>query len=142
MSDWKSELDDFFDRREHLERDEAAKRTRAQQQITAFLVKIVMPAFDELKVYLEGRGRQVKVTADGQKATLAVSYQDRPEILYRLYAKSPQPVIVYAYFDKFSGKPVKAKDVITATEGEVPLAEITGDVIIQHFIRKYKSVAI
>ena len=141
MSDWKSELDDFFDRQEHLERDEVERRARDRQQIVAFLDEIVVPAFEELRTYLEERGRQVKVSADGEKATLAVSYQGRPEILYRLYAKSRQTAIVYAYFDKNTGKAVKAKDVITTAEGEVALSEITQEVIIQHFIRKYKSVA-
>jgi len=141
MSDWTSELDDFFDRQEHLERDVAVKQARDQQQIAAFLAEIVAPAFEELKTYLEGRGRQVKVSADGEKATLAVSFLGRPEILYRLYAKSLQPAIVYAYYDQSTGKAIKAKDVITTAEGEVQLAEITQEVIIQQFIRKYKSVA-
>lgn len=141
MSDWKAELDDFFDRQEYLKRDEAAKQARERQQIVVFLDEVVVPAFDEVKAYLEERGRQIKISADAEKATIAVSYQGRPEILYRLYAKSLQPAIVYAYFDKNTGKAIKAKDVITVAEGEVPLTDITQEVIIQHFIRKYKSVA-
>ncbi|MDX1613291.1 MAG: hypothetical protein R3300_03215, partial [Candidatus Promineifilaceae bacterium] len=85
--------------------------------------------------------REIRIAADHQQATLTVIHHGNPEIMYRMYARLPEPAVYYAYIAPETGRPVEASDAITAAAGPLSLHEITPDDIIRHFIRKYKSVS-
>jgi len=141
MSDWESDLDEFFDREEQLEQAELERKAKEQQEVESFLSEVVVPAFERIKEFLGRYGREVEIASGNDKATLSASYEGEPEIVYRIYAKMPQPTVNYAYVSKVTGEAMTASDVLTTAEGEVPAGEISQEVIIKHFIRKFKSVA-
>ena len=141
MSDWESDLDEFFDRKEQLEQAELERKDIERQEVESFLSEIVVPAFERIKEFLGQYGREVEISSVNEQATLSASYEGEPEIVYRIRANMPQPTVRYAYVSKATGEAMKASDVLTTAEGEVPAGKITQEVIIKHFIRKYKSVA-
>lgn len=140
MADWKAELDEFFSRQGQIKQAESERKEKELQEAQTFLKEVVLPAFEELKAYLVEHGRDVRLAVGDEHATITVIDQGDPEILYRIYASPPRPRIIYAYIAPETGKAVKASDEITDEAGPVPVDEISQDVIIQHFIRKYKSV--
>ena len=140
MADWRAELDEFFSRQEQIEQAERERKSKELQEVQAFLTEIVLPAFEQLGEYLEGHGREVRLATEDDHATITVIDKGSPEIFYRIYATPPRPRIIYAYIAPETGKAIKASDEITDATGPVPVDEISQEVIIQHFIRKYKSV--
>lgn len=140
MDDWKSDLDDYFSRQEQLERAEEERQARERQAAETFLTEIVVPAFRRVGAHMELHGREVKIASGADQATITVIHRGSPEIMYRIYADRPQPTAEYAFIASDSGRAVKAADAITAEEGPLAMDEITQEVIIRHFIRKYKSV--
>lgn len=140
MSDWRTDLDDFFEKQETLTQAEEAHEAQALLQVEAFLAETVLPAFEQLQEQLEKHGREVKIAQEGHQATISVLHEGKPEIMYRLYADARQPIIEYAFISAESGQALKASDVITEEDSPLPVEEIDQEAIIRHFIRKYKSV--
>jgi len=80
MSDWKAKLNKAFKDLEKAETQKEVAIKEAESQAVAFTSKVILPAFEEIKMYLEESGREVVITDRGTGANITIQYQKHFEL--------------------------------------------------------------
>ena len=72
MSDWKDDLESFFEEKERQNKANTEQRQNAELQSASFLSNTVVPAFEEIQVELEKFGREVIISDEGQAINIQI----------------------------------------------------------------------
>lgn len=89
MSNWKAELDAYFQLREQQEPQQHHDQTRASDQSTAiekFMAAVATPAFEEFGVILTKHGRHIRLRLGDANVRIISEYAGREEFDYTLWA--------------------------------------------------------
>ncbi|HKW21393.1 MAG TPA: hypothetical protein VJO13_08465 [Ktedonobacterales bacterium] len=89
MSDWKAELDAYFQLREQQEPQQPQDQTLASDQATAiekFMAGVATPAFEEFGVVLTEHGRHIRLRLGDSNMRIVSEYAGKEEFDYTLWA--------------------------------------------------------
>jgi hypothetical protein len=142
MSDWKSELEISFNKKEQMIKANEEESKATQGKIAKFYSEVVVPAFEELKVELKKYLREVKVSGGINSATIEVKNKGELELIYSIKVRIlPGRTIPYPethYRDKSKNKSYRAEGKLRYGSQEYDLSQITKDEIIEDFLSHYK----
>jgi hypothetical protein len=142
MSDWKSELERFFQEKSQHEVTNAVQLVETTAEVLAFYSNVVIPAFEELKTELEKHQRKVLVTRGDMAASIEVEHNGQFELKYsvrvRIGPRQAFPYPATQFRDKSDGKIYRAEGELRSGLQDYSIAEITKDEIIKHFLTNYK----
>ncbi|OLE53289.1 MAG: hypothetical protein AUG51_13810 [Acidobacteria bacterium 13_1_20CM_3_53_8] len=131
MDDWKEDLAIFF---RQLDRDFGYMKQHARE----FLDYTVADAFTELKTELEKYERLVQVLPSDTGDYLIVLHNNEEEFSYRIEAEVfPKHVRVYAIAGQ--GNNSESHELTSEREEYTGLHHIPKDVIIEDFLKRYRS---
>jgi len=82
MSDWKDDLESFFEEKERQNKANTEKRQNAELQSASFLSNTVVPAFEEIQAELEKYGREVIISNKDQAVNIQIFYESSLEFDY------------------------------------------------------------
>ena len=82
MSDWKDDLESFFEEKERQNKAYTEQRQNAELQSASFLSNTVVPAFEEIQAELEKYGREVIISNKDQAVNIQIFYESSLEFDY------------------------------------------------------------
>jgi len=82
MSDWKDDLESFFEEKERQNKAYTEQRQNAELQSASFLSNTVVPAFEEIRAELEKYGREVIISNKNQAVNIQIFYESSLEFDY------------------------------------------------------------
>ncbi len=82
MSDWKDDLESFFEEKERQNKANTEQRQNAELQSASFLSNTVVPAFEEIQAELEKYGREVIISNKDQAVNIQIFYESSLEFDY------------------------------------------------------------
>jgi len=82
MSDWKDDLELFFEEKERQNKAYTEQRQNAELQSASFLSNTVVPAFEEIQAELEKYGREVIISNKDQAVNIQIFYESSLEFDY------------------------------------------------------------
>ena len=82
MSDWKDDLESFFEEKERHDKAFAEQIQNAEKQSASFLSNTVVPAFEEIQAELEKYGREVIISNKDQAVNIQIFYESSLEFDY------------------------------------------------------------
>lgn len=82
MSDWKDDLELFFEEKERQNKAYTEQRQNAELQSASFLSNTVVPAFEEIRAELEKYGREVIISNKNQAVNIQIFYESSLEFDY------------------------------------------------------------
>ena len=82
MSDWKDDLESFFEEKERQNKAYTEQRQNAELQSASFLSNTVVPAFEEIRAELEKYGREVIISNKDQAVNIQIFYESSLEFDY------------------------------------------------------------
>jgi hypothetical protein len=82
MSDWKDDLESFFEEKERQNKANTEQRQNAELQSASFLSNTVVPAFEEIQAELEKYGREVIISKKDQAVNIQIFYESSLEFDY------------------------------------------------------------
>jgi hypothetical protein len=82
MSDWKDDLESFFEEKERQNKAYTEQRQNAELQSASFLSITVVPAFEEIQAELEKYGREVIISNKNQAVNIQIFYESSLEFDY------------------------------------------------------------
>ena len=82
MSDWKDDLESFFEEKERQNKAYTEQRQNAELQSASFLSNTVIPAFEEIQAELEKYGREVIISNKDQAVNIQIFYESSLEFDY------------------------------------------------------------
>ena len=141
MSDWKSDLANFFSEKEEKNELNEEKLKDTEAEVAKFYSKVVIPAFQELKVELEKYYREVRISSGLTSASIIVIYKGQKEIDYsikvRIYPYNAFPYPHTRFRDE-SGKIYITEGFLRSGSQAYNISQIKKNEIIQHFLVDYK----
>jgi hypothetical protein len=135
MSNWKSNLSDFFDKQDQKAQADADKQTETQSQVENYLATEVAPALEELKSELEKHGRQVSVHTGAESATIDVSFEGNEEFCFTVKTLGSGVHPETRFRGKTDGKMYRAEG---SFRGSNNIFNVKKDDIIEHFLEDYQ----
>jgi hypothetical protein len=142
MSDWKSELEISFNKKDQIIRANEEELKATQGNVAKFYSEVVVPAFEELKVELKKYQREVKISSGINSATIEIKNKRDLELIYsikvRILPGMPIPYPETHYRDKSKNKSYRAEGKLRYGSQEYDLSQITKDEIIENFLSHYK----
>jgi hypothetical protein len=137
MENWKEDLKKLLDSRPAGEnREDQAARTQAQ--VRKFFSGKVKPVFKKLKKELERYGREVRISIGENSGAIEVNYQGQLELDYKVKVRDVFPYPETLYKDA-SGNRIWGEGAFREGPGKYGIADIPEDVILENFLREYKS---
>ena len=141
MSDWKSDLDDLFTKKEKEVKSTEENVSKAEAEIKSFFSGIVVPAFEDVKPELEKHQREVNISSGSGSAGIEVIYKGNLELRYSINTKIRPDGSVFLYpeihfRDRDDDKMCVADGYLRSED--YFMAQITKDKIINHFLKEYK----
>ena len=82
MSDWKDDLESFFEEKERQNKAYTEQRQNAELQSASFLSNTVVQAFEEIQAELEKYGREVIISNKNQAVNIQIFYESSLEFDY------------------------------------------------------------
>ena len=82
MSDWKDDLESFFEEKERQNKAYTEQRQNAELQSASFLSNTVVPAFEEIRAELEKYGREAIISNKNQAVNIQIFYESSLEFDY------------------------------------------------------------
>jgi len=141
LTNWESELDALLEQHDQQQKQAKADVGTANLKAEEFISLKVVPAFEEVKVVLQKRGREVKIGKGFDQATITVRFQDVQELDFRVKTRIyPNRVVAYAETRSPSsdGKLVGESHFRSDTQ-DYSLDNISKDEIIRHLLEMYKD---
>jgi len=143
MSDWKSDLESFFQDKQKETQVREEKLTHTKSEVATFFSTVVVPAFEEIKTELEKYQREVRVSSGTDFASIVVSYKGEAELGYsikvRMRAGSAFPYPETRFRDPTDGKMYRGEGFLRSGAQDYTVAQITKEEIIKHCLSDYKS---
>ncbi|HKZ00703.1 MAG TPA: hypothetical protein VJ180_00590 [Pyrinomonadaceae bacterium] len=138
MSDWKSNLSDFFDKQEKKAQADTEKQKETQSEAEKYLATEVAPAFDELKSELEKHGRHVSIHTGADSAGILVDFEGREE--FQLTVKTRGSVVYpeTRFREKTDGKMYRSEAMFHGSSAKSNVFNVKKDDIIAHFLEDYQ----
>lgn len=135
MSDWRNNLNGFFDKAEQ----------KTQKEVTSdfntFISDTVVSAFDQLAEELRQHGREVTIRTADSSAAIIVLHRGEEEMTYRIQGRTfPTGFLPYAEVRFRQRKGLKLITVESMFRSGIPnyqTRDITSDEIISHFLENY-----
>lgn len=141
MSDWQDDLDGFLNATEQAQQTDDVRLAQAQQIAVDFLTQQVAPAFEDVKVALEKRGREVKVSVGHASGHISIHYQGREELDYTVecrvgpgYARAVPVVRAYDQGHRYKGE-----GYFRSGAQDYGCEDLTREEVRQHLINAYKD---
>jgi hypothetical protein len=142
MSNWKSELDDLFKKKEEEKKISEERDIKGKEEIALFTSEVVEPAFNELKRELVKHGREVQISSSTDGATMSVSLNGKLEVGYIVSARIwPDGVFVYPkqrFVDKDGKTYISEGGGFGVVNGQSIIGNVTARDIIKDFLEDYK----
>jgi hypothetical protein len=135
MTDWKSDLSDFFDKQGQKVQAETERQKETQSDVKEYLSIEVMPALEELKSELEKHGRQVSIHEGGESAGITVKFQGNEEFQFSVRAQGSRVYPETRFREKSDGKMYRAEG---GFRGGTTIYNVKKDEIIKHFLEDYQ----
>jgi hypothetical protein len=136
MSDWKSELGDF------LEKKSTRREAPKQDEVEVFISNVVRPSFAQIQVELEKHDRTVNTRISASSAQLTVQVNGADEFVYRLQGRLfPDGIVPYAEIvcrERKGVRLVKHESMLRAGQS-YRISDVTMDEVIRHFLTNYMS---
>ena len=82
MSDWKDDLESFFEEKERQNKANTEQRQNAELQSASFLSNTVVPAFEEIQAELEKYRREVIISNKDQAVNIQIFFNGSLEFDY------------------------------------------------------------
>jgi len=137
MGKWKDDLKNLLEGREAEEsREEKGAETRSQ--VRKFFSGKVRPVLKKLKKELERYGREVNISSSDNSGAIEVSNQGLLELDYKIKVRDIFPYPETLYKDA-SGNRIWAEGSFREGPGKYSISDIPEDVILENFLREYKS---
>jgi len=137
MEKWKDELKCLLDNRK-IEESRQEKGDEPKSQVKKFYLGKVKPVFKKLKKELERYGRDVQVSIGDSSGAIEVNNQGQLELDYKVKVRGAFPYPETLYKDA-SGNLIWAEGAFREGPGKYSIADIPEDVILENFLREYKS---
>ena len=135
MTDWRKELNGFF------QKTEETKEQEERSELAGFIADTALPAFGQLSEELEKHGRDVTIRNSVTSATIIVSLHGDEELTYRIQGRTfPNNVLPYAeirFRERKGLKLIKAESMFRSGPPDYTLSDITIDEIITNFLDHY-----
>jgi hypothetical protein len=143
MSDWKSDLDDFFQKKEVKNKTIEVQLEETKSKVINFFKEVVVHAFEELKTEMEKHQRDVKISSGTDSASIVVYINGEKEFDYSIKVRvHPQRAIPYPetrFRDRTDGKTYRAEGFLRSGSQDYSINDISKDEIIKHFLTDYKN---
>ena len=140
MADWKSNLDDFFEKKDANDAEIACELAQRKAELPVFFSTVVVPALNELKEQLEKRNRKVTVNGGDESASIRVELNNRLELDYRieinLWPSHANPYVVT--MTREAGQTFRGVSAINRGTDD-STQNITKEDIAEDFLRLYKG---
>ena len=134
MSDWKAELDAYFQLREQQEPQQPQDQTLASDQATAiekFMAGVATPAFEEFGVVLTEHGRHIRLRLGDSNMRIVSEYAGKEEFDYTLWAGRSELSAEL----RVGGR--RTPDSFQNTKGNSALADTTQEDVVQQLVERY-----
>jgi|GEM_PF-4065329 len=119
---------------EKANKEKLAEEKRAKAK--AFVAETLVPALNEVKADLEGRGREVIISAGDESATIRVNHKGMHELDLTIDASLMTDEIIT---DRATGKAFSAKSSLRTGNFNANPQTITKDEIIREVISRFKD---
>lgn len=143
MSDWKSDLESFFQDKQKETQVSEKKLTERKSEVATFFSTVVVPAFEEIKTELEKYQREVRVSSGTDFTSIVISYKGETELDYsikvRIRPGSAFPYPEARFRDPTDGKMYKAEGFLRSGTQDYTVAQITKEEIIKDCLSGYKK---
>ena len=135
MTDWKSDLSDFFDKQGQKAQTEAERQKETQSAVTEYLSIEVMPALEELRSELEKHGRQISLHEGAESAGITVGFQGNEEFQFSVRAQGSRVYAETRFRERTDGKMYRAEG---SFKGGTTIYDVKKDEIIKYFLEGYQ----
>lgn len=139
MSDWQSELSNFFEEKDNPQKSEPLNADDAWTTSSAYFSGTVVPAFQKIEFEIEKYGRDAIVWGTADFAYVDITYNGKREIKYFIRTDLPnlRPFTETEYLDTETGKVLISKGIFRVSKQDYTMEDITRDVIINDFLSVY-----
>jgi hypothetical protein len=137
VSDWKVELDTFFQRREQQERQQQRDHPQPSQEETSiedFMVTVATPAFEEFSAALKEHGRRVRLRVGDSNIRMVSEFAGVEEFDYTLWAGKS----ALSAESRTDGR--RVPDSFHNAKGNNTIADTTKDDVVQHLAERFIAV--
>jgi len=137
MEKWKDDLRNLLENRE-VEESAQGKGDEIRSQVKKFYSGKVKPVFKKLKKELERYGREVNIAVSESSGAIEVNHQGQLELDYKIKVRGVFPYPETLYKDA-SGNRIWGEGAFREGPGKYSIADIPEDMILENFLREYKS---
>src|SRR4030042_4519097 len=137
MEKWKDDLKSFFEAQK-VDKSGEKKADEVKSQVKKFFSGKVKPVFKKLKKELERYGRGVQVSIGDGSGAIEVNHQGQLELDYKIKIRGVYPYPETIYKDA-AGNRIWGEGAFREGPGKYSIADIPEDVILENFLREYKS---
>ncbi len=142
MTDWKSDLRDFFNNTEKKAKDNEEKLEKVEAKVKEFYSKIIIPAFEELEKELQKYKRETKISSKHNSSSIIVSYRGEQEIEYEIqvvaYPHATSLNRITHFRDK-DGKKCISEGPLQSNSQTYSITNMTKGEVITDFLSTYKD---
>jgi hypothetical protein len=139
MTDWQSELSDFFQAKDKSSKSESHEAEDTWAISSAFFSGIVMPAFQEIEYEMEKYNREAMVWGSAEMAYIDITHKGERELKYVIRTDLPnlRPFTEIHYVDSETGKTLISKGIFRVSKQDYSIEDITQEVIVNDFLAEY-----
>jgi hypothetical protein len=137
MEKWKEDLRNLFEERKADESREE-KDAEIKSQVRKFFSGKVRPVFKKLKKELERYGREVHIAVTDNSGAIEVINQGLLELDYKVRVRGTFPYPEMLHKDASGGR-IWGEGTFREGPGKYSILDIPEDVILENFLREYKS---
>jgi hypothetical protein len=135
MSNWKQNLNEFF------QETDKSRQKEKEPELSRFMARVVMPAFQEIAAQMELHGREVTTRNTATSAAIVVSHDGDEEIRYRVQGRTfPHTVLPYAeirYRERKGLKLITVESMLRSGPPNYTLADVSKEEVIGNFLEHY-----
>ena len=137
MADELDQLDQFLD-----QSPKSRQPQNEASELSQFIVRVVVPAFEEIATRLEKHGREANIRNAGPSAALTVCRDGDEEMTYRIQGRTfPNGVLPYAeirYRERKGLRYIRIESMFRSGMPNYTLADVTKEELIRNFVENYK----
>lgn len=139
MSDWKSDLDKFFETAKQKATTESIRRQETATEVQIYLQHEILPAFEELRSELEKHGREVSVHVGQDSGSIIVSFQGKQEFHFTIKSNGSRVWPETRFREKTNGQIYRAEGIFHGDSSKSDIYHVKKNDIIKHFLEDYKQ---
>lgn len=135
MSDWQTNLDDFFG-----ETEPSSPRSEPKMDMKGFIDTVAVPAFNEVADAMRSHGRDVTIRNTDASAAIMICLNGEEEMSYRVQGRMfPNGLRPYAEirFRERKGHRYISVESMIRSGGEYQLSDVTRQEVIDDLLRHY-----